>query len=213
MRVVLFILLFSSTAFAKKWSFGVLPFVGFNKGYWSTSYEGTTENATINGDVVGVDYGAKILAKWRFFFMGVDYRMSSHSWKYNSSDDFSGDDNWADTSAAQTQIGLTGGLQITKTSFFWISYFLKNEVELDANIDPDFAAPIYSGTGLTFGVSLVQSKRFFLTGEYSIQSFDEMDLAGTAVSIPGATGGVTYGAYEFKTLTLTVGIFLGKLRK
>ncbi|MBT3236269.1 MAG: hypothetical protein HN353_09995 [Bdellovibrionales bacterium] len=192
---------------------GVLlePYLGLEKGSWSTSYESSTASYDfITGGTFDFGVGFRTIIPFDHIFFGLDYYKGMSSFEYSEASGTTLDDSWQDVKADKTSIGLHFGAKNLSGKYaFWASYLLSDTLTLKQSHIPGDGAITYSGSGIQLGIGLQFRKYMRLNLLYSIHSYSERTQSGTTTELPGSSGGVTYQKYSHSSffVGLSVPIF------
>ena len=147
-------------------SAGILfePYVSVPYGEWKQERSATAYELSAKGYTVGYGYGGRMAYTFTNIYLGVEYLQSSVEWRYNQFKNSSADNNWLDVNAKHSAMGALLGVKGQSVAF-WISYFLQDQLTMDADTNPALSIPQYNGSGVSVGLGVKLFNIFQVNGD------------------------------------------------
>jgi hypothetical protein len=183
------------------------PYVGLPFGSWKNQRTTATYDMQVRGITVGIGYGARLAYSLGPIFAGLDYTQWVLQWKFTKVSNSSLDDGWRDVGAKQTSLGPILGFKTASNSFFlWFTYFAKDDLEHEWDIDPNYSGSQYKGSGYGVGIGFRFLKTFKLNGEYHVHTFDKWITNGSELTMDATSGGLTQKPIRYEVYVATISL-------
>ena len=168
MESIAVLLLGFLTAAKMSWFFE--PLIGVqDAGVWRNQVNAPTYLATMQGDIYGYEYGAKLLRVSSFTFLGADYITGKTTWTFNPSNDNQIEKNWArKIDGKEKSFSLLAGILLWGRKIsLWAGYAPYNRLLFGKNFIDDQSALHLTGSSWKVGASFpVMQTRIRFNAEY-----------------------------------------------